>query len=63
MTAEQYRQRAAYCYELADQTVLPGFKKVFSNEAQAWLRLAEAKERFEMGSSQRLDHAAKQANG
>ena len=45
MTPEQCRQRAAQCRELADKTNSPKFKKVFSDEAQAWLKLAEEQER------------------
>ena len=41
MTAEQSRQHAARCSELAEKTTSPRFKKFFANEAQAWLRLAE----------------------
>ena len=62
MTAEQYRERAARCRELADDTNSPKFKQVFSNEAQAWLRLAEDQERLEMRASQKLDHAPKQTS-
>jgi hypothetical protein len=41
MTAEQSRQHAARCSELAEKTTSPRFKKFFASEAQAWLRLAE----------------------
>jgi hypothetical protein len=41
MTAEQSRQHATRCSELAEKTTSPRFKKFFASEAQAWLRLAE----------------------
>jgi hypothetical protein len=41
MTAEQSRQHATRCSELAEKTTSLRFKKFFACEAQAWLRLAE----------------------
>ena len=46
-TAEQSRQRAARCLQLAEETSLPKLKKVFLTEADGWLRLAEEQERSE----------------
>ncbi len=63
MTADECRQRAAQCHELADQTNLPKFKKVFADEAQAWLRLAEEQERMETRATERLARIPKEATG
>jgi hypothetical protein len=63
MTPEQCRQRAAQCRELADKTNSPKFKKVFSDEAQAWLKLAEEQERVETKAGQRPTRTPKEAIG
>ncbi|HEY7298804.1 MAG TPA: hypothetical protein VH684_12930 [Xanthobacteraceae bacterium] len=63
MTAEECRQRAAQCHDLADQTNSPKFKKIFADEAQAWLRLAEEQQRMQTRASERLSRVPKEAAG
>ena len=63
MTAEECRQRAAQCHELADQTNSPKFKKIFADEAQAWLRLADDQQRMERRVTERLARVPKEAAG
>jgi hypothetical protein len=63
MTAEECRQRAAQCHELADQTNSTKFKKIFTDEAQAWLRLAEDQERVVTRASERLARVPREAAG
>jgi hypothetical protein len=63
MTADECRQRAAQCHELADQTNSPKFKKIFVDEAHAWLRLADEQERMETRVSERLARVPKEAAG
>ena len=45
-TAEQSRERAARCLQLAEETPLPKFRQVFLSHADGWLRLAEQQERI-----------------
>ena len=63
MTAEECRQRAAQCNDLANQTNSPKFKKIFADEAQAWLRLAEEQQRMETRVSERLARVPREATG
>jgi hypothetical protein len=44
-TAEQSRERAARCLQLAEETPLPKFRQIFLSHADGWLRLAEQQER------------------
>jgi hypothetical protein len=45
-TAEQSRERAARCLQLAEETQLPKFRQVFLSHAHGWLQLAEQQDRI-----------------
>ena len=44
-TSEEYRQHAAKCVLLAEETNNPGTRLALMEMAQAWLRLAEQAEK------------------
>ena len=52
-TAEQSRERAVRCLQLAEQTNLPKLRKVLMLEAEEWLKLAAQQERIENRAAQR----------
>jgi hypothetical protein len=53
MTAEQSRQHATRCSELAEKTTSARFKKFFASEAEAWLRLAEQQAQAERKAAEK----------
>jgi hypothetical protein len=46
-TAEQSREHAARCLQLAEEATLPKLRSLFLAQADGWLRLAEQQERRE----------------
>ena len=46
-TAENSREHAAQCLQLAEESNLPRLREAFLAQADGWLRLAEQQERRE----------------
>jgi len=53
LTAEQSRQHAAQCVQLAAKSSSPKFKEILLVHARGWLGLAEEQERIENRATQK----------
>jgi hypothetical protein len=56
-TAENSREHAAQCLQLAEETNFPKLREAFLVQADGWLRLAEQQERREKRAAERASLA------